>query len=241
MSISTLAQAAQVIGDQARAAMLVELMDGRALTSGELAQVAGVAPSTASGHLSVLLSAGLLVVIQQGRHRYYRIATPAIGGMIETMMGVTALTTAQGARRQVLTGPRDEAMRLARTCYDHLAGKVAVSIVDAMAQKGRLVLDAEGAVLTQSGIEFLSSIGADVEHAAGHPGASSFVRSCRPCLDWSERRPHIGGAVGATIYQAFLAQGWMHAGKKSRAVTITPRGKAALLDRFGVDCSSLPL
>jgi DNA-binding transcriptional ArsR family regulator len=188
-----LAQLARLIGDPARAAMLVSLMDGRALTAGELARVSGVQPSTASGHLSTLVDGGLLALTSQGRHRYYRVAAPAIGSMMEIMMGTSALTTRPD---RIVTGPRDGALRQARTCYDHLAGSVAVTIADSMVKRGQMELSADAALVTTAGLEFLKSLQVDLDGLGGDRADCSSPLFCRPCLDWSERRPHIGGGLG---------------------------------------------
>src|SRR6187399_304782 len=144
-SIASLAGTAALIGDPARAAMLVALMDGRALTAGELAGVAGVTPPTASGHLGRMLDAGLLGLERQGRHRYYRIANTSVASLIESLMSVTGeLSAAANSRKPVSTGPRDKALRRARLCYDHLAGEVAVGIAASMTARGHLDFGQEG-------------------------------------------------------------------------------------------------
>lgn len=230
-TIGSLAQLARLIGEPARAAMLVELMDGRALTAGELARVAGVGPSTASGHLAGLREGGLLAVSRQGRHHYYHLASTSVGSMLETLMGASAL--AANPRRMV-TGPKDEAMRQARTCYDHLAGTVAVEMASKMVERGQLELADEAAVVTAPGLEFLARMKVDLAQAASGGGSRPGPVFCRPCLDWSERRPHLGGTLGARIYEAFLAQRWIRPQEGSRAVVITPSGRTALRAHFGV-------
>jgi DNA-binding transcriptional ArsR family regulator len=223
LSISALAETAALVGEPARTAMLVTLMDGRALTAGELARAAGVTPQTASGHLLRMLEAGLLALEQQGRHRYYRLASAAIGAMLETMMVATAPPP-------VRTGPRDAAMRRARICYDHLAGEVAVAIADAMVARGQILLSTEGAALTPSGRSLLNEIGVELPCCAD---VSNTV-FCRPCLDWSERRHHLAGIVGAALFRAFLERQWLRPVESSRTVTITPLGRTALERHFDV-------
>lgn len=223
LSISGLAETAALVGEPARTAMLVTLMDGRALTAGELARAAGVTAQTASGHLLRMLQAGLLALERQGRHRYYRLASPAIGAMLETMM-------VAAAPPPVRTGPRDAEMRRARICYDHLAGEVAVAIADAMVARGQILLSTEGAALTPAGHSLLNQIGVELPCRAD---VDSTV-FCRPCLDWSERRHHLAGSVGAALFRAFLKRQWLRRVESSRTVAITPSGRTALERHFGV-------
>lgn len=227
-SINALAETAALIGEPARTAMLVTLMDERALTAGELARAAGVMPATASGHLARLVEGGLLAVTAQGRHRYYRLASPDVARLIENMMGVAGVTAAARACRPVYTGPADLAMRHARRCYDHLAGEVAVAIADVMAQEGHLEWSAETAAMTDGGIAFLARLGVDTGKLVDR-GVT-----CRPCMDWSERRPHLAGAVGRALLQTFLARNWVRATPGSRAIAVTPTGKTALAQHFGI-------
>lgn len=234
-SISSLAGTAALIGEPARTAMLVALMDGRALTAGELAEAAGVSAPTASGHLARLLEAGMLALEPQGRHRYYRLASPAVASMLEGMMAVGAVLegAATTSRKRIVTGPRDRALRHARLCYDHLAGEVAVAMADRMIARGDLDFSQDGAALTEQGLVFLASLGIDLapDNSRLRSGRPVF---CRPCLDWSERRPHIAGKVGATLYEAFAGWGWMRRNAASRAVSITPAGAVGLERHFGV-------
>lgn len=227
-SIASVAGVAALIGEPARTAMLMALMDGRALTAGELAGAAGVTPPTASEHLGRLLDAGLITLERQGRHRYYRLASPAVAAMLESMMSLSGALHARSRPRPIVTGPRDRALRRLRLCYDHLAGGVAVAIADHMTVRGLLDFAQDGGVLTEQGCVFLAGLGVDV--ATSLPGRATF---CRPCLDWSERRPHIGGAVGRLLFSAFLRDGWLIRPREGRAVSITPRGQAALTRHFG--------
>lgn len=225
VSTAALAEIAAALGDPARVAMLSSLMDGRALAAGELARVAGVAPTTASGHLARLAEAGLLAVERQGRHRYHRLASPEVARVLEGLMALSA------ARRPPRTGPRDAALREARTCYDHLAGRVAVGIADAMVARGQLHLAADGGALTDAGAALLARLGVAVPAAPGRP-------FCRPCLDWSERRPHLAGALGAALCRRCLDLGWVRRVAGSRALTVTPRGRLGLREAFGLDQSA---
>ncbi|WP_420136788.1 ArsR/SmtB family transcription factor [Sphingomonas sp.] len=223
MSITGLAEAAALMGEPARTAMLVALMDGRALTAGELARVAGVRPQTASGHLGRMVQAALLAGEQQGRHCYYRLASPAVAKMIEAMM-------VGAAPPPIRTGPQDAEMRHARTCYDHLAGATAVALADTLIVRGLIAVGEDGALLTEGGRTWLAELGVEIAPA---PGTS--VIFCRLCLDWSERRHHLGGAIGTALYRAFAAQGWIQRVAGSRSVTITISGKRAMQHYFGID------
>ena len=229
LSTSAFAETAALIGEPARANMLAALLDGRALTATELARSAGITPQTGSLHLARLTQAGLLAVERQGRHRYHRLASVAVAQMLEGMMSVSAGLAAAGAGhpgRAPRVGPRDAAMRRARTCYDHLAGRLAVAMADRMSARGELDLSADGASLTTEGVIFLRQLGVDLGAASNRKGGQRMF--CRPCLDWSERRPHIGGAVGTTLCNACLARGWIKRTPVSRAVAVTPAGKLAL-------------
>ena len=228
-SIVSIASLAAQIGDPSRAAMLVTLMDGRALTAGELAEAAGVTPPTASGHLGQLLEGGLLSVERQGRHRYYRIAKQSVAALIETMMAVGGELDHASVRRTVRTGPRDPELREARMCYDHLAGRVAVTIADSLIAGGGIVFDTDGGFVTDAGKNKLSGLGIDVTLSR-----RSRAALCRPCLDWSERRPHVGGQLGRSICRALMNQGWLRAGQ-GRKVMVTPHGRRLLALHFGVE------
>ena len=225
------AEIASLAGDPARAAMLHALMDGRALTASELARAAGITAQTASGHLARLTAAGLLAVTRQGRHRYHRIATPAVARMMEGIMDVAASVA---NRSRLTVGPREAALRLARTCYDHLAGRLGVGLADALVAGGHAELTADGGLVTASGVALFRRIGVDVDALTAPRGGRRARMLCRPCLDWSERRPHLGGAVGAALCAHCFAQGWIRRVGDSRAVTVTPRGARAFADELGV-------
>ena len=148
-----LAEVAALVGDPGRAGMLHALMDGRALTASELAQVASITPQTASGHLSRMTAIGLLSVEKQGRHRYHRLATPAVAHMLESMMQVASAL--EPSRQRFATGPRDAALRTARTCYDHLAGRLGVALADAMVAQGYAEFTGDAGIITKTGVTFL--------------------------------------------------------------------------------------
>jgi DNA-binding transcriptional ArsR family regulator len=227
-SIAAFAETAALLGDPARANMLMALMDGRALTASELARAAGVTPQTASGHLGRLVTAGLLAVHRQGRHHYHRLASAAVAHMVEGIMDVAIANGAAAGRRAVVTGPRDAAMRAARTCYDHLAGQLGVRLADALAERGHVELSSEGGAVTEAGKGFFAGFG--VDFGAGKRGAVF----CRPCLDWSERRLHIGGTVGAALADRCFALRWIERKSDSRAVSVTRVGERGFREAFGI-------
>ena len=221
-----IAEVAALIGDPARTNMLAALMDGRALTASELAHVARVSPQTASGHLGKLAIAELLAMEKQGRHRYYRLASPLVGQMLEGIMAVA------GAQTRPLRPTRiEDEMRLARTCYDHIAGRLGVALADRLTGEGHVAFLPDGGEVTPSGFDFLASFGVTL---AG-PARRIF---CRPCLDWSERRPHIAGKVGAQLCARVLALGWVKRRANTRALEITRAGREGFAARFGIDLRS---
>lgn len=228
---------AALVGDPSRLAMLMATMDGRAFTAGELARVAGIAPQTASGHLSQLSTAGLLQVLRQGRHRYYRLASPEVARMIEAIFQATA--SALPSARPPVVGPRDAALRSLRTCYDHLAGRLAVALADSLVEQGHLELTPDGGALTASGEALVASLELQVPslQAEARRGGRVF---CRPCLDWSERRFHLGGALGSALRHRFLELGWLRRAERTRAVFVTPVGHLALRERFGLRVEEPP-
>ena len=218
--VARMARVAGLIGDPARANILTALLDGRALTAKELAFAARVSPSTTSGHLARLTDADLLAVEKQGRHRYFRLASPLVGQMLEAVMAV-----AGPAPTSIWRG--SEALRNARTCYDHLAGRLGVALADSLTRSGHVALSADGGEVTDTGHAFLCEFGAEPA-----PGKRVF---CRPCLDWSERRPHIAGRLGAALAARCLERGWIARQRDSRAVTITPAGSSGFSETFGID------
>jgi DNA-binding transcriptional ArsR family regulator len=229
------AQVASLAGDPARAGMLHALMDGRALTASELARVAGITAQTASGHLARMADVGLLSVEKQGRHRYHRLASPAVAQMIESIMQVAS--GLQPERPSLSVGPRDVALRAARTCYDHLAGRLGVALADALVAGGYAELANDAGLVTEPGLRFLGRIGIDVEALTARRGKRGARVLCRPCLDWSERRAHLAGAVGAALCTHSLEHGWIRRIHGTRAVAVTPKGQRIFHDEFGVQLS----
>lgn len=208
---------ASLVGDPARANMLSALMGGVALTASELALEAGVGLPTTSSHLGKLMDGGLLSVASQGRHRYYRLASTEVAHMIEAISGVAQ---AAGPRRY-RPGPKDSAMRHARVCYDHLAGEQGVALFDSLQARGIVEPDGAGLRLGSAGASFLEAAGIDVT------GLRSKRRPmCRACLDWSERRTHLAGTLGAAILQTIIANRWARRDPHGRALLFTPPGKA---------------
>jgi DNA-binding transcriptional ArsR family regulator len=229
VAAANLVEVAALVGDTARATILAALMGGQALTGTELAYLARVSRPTASEHLLKLVEAQLVAVIKQGRYCYYRIASPLVARMLESIITVAAIEVP--ARYQPRS-MRDDALRFARTCYDHLAGQVGVAIADALMANGYIVLTDDGGEVTQAGMRFLTEFGADLR-----PHGKRIF--CRPCLDWSERRYHIAGVVGEEIWRRCLDLGWLIRERDSRALRLTAAGKTGLSETFGPDLAAI--
>ncbi len=225
VAAANLVEVAALVGDTARATMLNALMGGQSLTATELAYCANVSRSTASGHLSKLVAARLLTVTRKRRFSYYRIASPLVATMLESIKVVAAIEVPP--RRQPRSA-NDDALRFARSCYDHLAGQVGVAVTDALVAMGHIVLTDEGGEVTSSGGRFLSAFGADLR-----PRTRRIF--CQPCLDWSERRYHVRGLVGSAILNRLLALGWFKHKPNSRALHLMPAGRAGLAETFGIE------
>jgi DNA-binding transcriptional ArsR family regulator len=194
---SDLAWIASVIGDPARSRMLLALIDGRARTAKELAFLARVSAATASAHLGKLLESRLAAVEPQGRHRYFRLASPQVGQLVEAL----AIVAGDAAPPAAWRSRADGALATARTCYDHLAGRLGVALADALHAQGRLLFADGGGELTRSGRAFMASLGIDLDRV------STRRILCRPCLDWTERRHHLAGSVGAAPLRALPRSG----------------------------------
>ncbi len=214
----SIAAVAALIGDPARTNMLQALMQVNALTASELAREAGVTAQTASGHLGKLQAGGLLTVEHQGRHRYYRLAGTDVAAALEALMGIA------GRVRPLRTrpGPKDEAMRVARVCYDHLAGELGTELLDSLKAGEKLAETQDKLTISPSGRGFFCDFGIDMASLE-----QSRRPMCRACLDWSERRMHIAGSVGAALLNGFLQRGWARREKNSRALTFTLAGRRA--------------
>ena len=214
----SIAEVAALIGDPARANMLGALMSGRAHTAGELAREAGITAQTASGHLAKLREAGLLLVEAQGRHRYFRLSGADVAQVLEGLMGIAART----GRLRTRTGPRDPDMRRSRVCYDHMAGEWAVRLFEGFVATGRLAVGDGPPTLTPAGRAFFVAEGIDMAALE-----KSRRPLCRTCLDWSERRFHLGGALGKAVLDLAMIRGWARRSPTSRTLTITPPGHLA--------------
>ena len=224
------AEIGALVGDPARANMLEALMDRRSLTAKELAARAGISPQTASGHLSKMIMAGLIAMEQHGRHHYHSLASSEIARMLEGMQQVASTQNLKHAGRTIRTGPRDAAMRTARGCYDHMAGLLAVNITDAMIGRGQIEFEGDGGSVTETGRSFLEKLGIDIAAAA-----QSKRIFCRPCLDWSERRYHLAGAIGAALMHRTLELKWVKRQEGTRALAITRTGHDCFRRTFGIE------
>lgn len=223
-----LAAAANLLGEPARAAMLLELMHGRALPAGELATAANVTPQTASGHLARLVEGSFVRMEQQGRHRYYRLASTEVADAVEALL-VLAKESSQGKRRDSI--PEIGSLEHARTCYAHLAGWLGVQIADALQANGMLVpTEGRAFAVTERGREWFK----DLEIAVNATADGASPKLARQCIDWTERRPHIAGAVGVVMYRRFVALRWIVPAKNTRAVRVTLDGKRELWKRLRI-------
>ncbi|HTW51327.1 MAG TPA: winged helix-turn-helix domain-containing protein [Stellaceae bacterium] len=220
-----IAEIAALAGDPARANILTALLDGRAMTATELAYAARVTPQTTSAHLGKLTEAGLITATPQGRHRYFRLASPKVAQMLESIVAV-----AGDNRPRFRPMSRQAAeLRDARMCYDHVAGLLGVRIADAMVKRGYLMLEDDGGRITDAGARYMRELGIDIRVAG-----KGRRHLCRACLDWTERRPHIGGAIGAALAERWLALGWIKRAKDSRAVSVTPEGERGFGESLGM-------
>jgi len=216
---------AAAIAEPARTRMLLSLLDGRARTSTELATIAEVSPSTASVHLARLRQQQLVAAVAQGKHRYYRLHGPRVAAALE------ALAVVAGPPRKPFVPSTPPRLRFARSCYDHMAGSLAIALHDRLFALRWLSRDDHGTYdVTRVGAGELSRLNIDTDVLRTLRRRFAFG-----CLDWSERRPHLGGAVGAALLQLALARRWLAADLDSRALTVTARGRTELRARFGLE------
>jgi len=219
----SLAAVAGAIADPARARMLCSLLDGHARTATELAAVADIGASTASGHFLRLREQGLVEMLVQGRHRYYRLANPQVAHALEALLSLTD-------RRVTPFQPSTpSALKQARTCYDHIAGEISVKLHDALLQASWIEEQGKDYVLTEAGTASLLRLGIDIEAVSRQRRRLAY-----PCMDWSERSPHIGGALGAALLELLLKRGWVNRHLDSRALNLTPKGAKSLATAFGL-------
>jgi len=218
-----IARLGALIGDPARANMLTALMTGQALTASELAHEASVTLQTASAHLSKLQAGGLLRQRKQGRHRYFSLADDDVGQLLEGMMGLAA----KKGHLRTRTGPKDPALRHARVCYNHLAGDLGVRLLDSLVARDLVRANDESVDLTEPGRLFLADFGIDLA-----PLEKQRRPLCKPCLDWSNRRSHLAGALGTALLQHFYDTGWAEREPDSRVVNFSKTGEAAFRRTF---------
>lgn len=219
---SDIAPVAALFADRTRAAMLTALLDGRPLAAGELATAAGVTAQTASSHLARLLDGGLVTVVKQGRHRYYRLGGADIAQAIEALSHISPPIEVRSLRQSTIA----RALGEARSCYDHLAGRAGVALFAALCDNG--LLDPESCDVTAKGEELFGEIGLDIARLR-----TARRRFAGACLDWTERRPHLNGALGAAIMARCIELGWFERGHVPRALVLTADGARGLQDVFG--------
>ena len=223
-----IAPVAALLGDPARANMLTALLGGQALTAGELAREAGVTAQTASSHLARLAAGGLVVPRRQGRHAYYALSGPDVAMLLEKLMNLAERT----GHRRARTGPAEPALRRARVCYDHLAGDMGVALFDGLIAGRLLVRRADALVLSRKGEAALTGFGIDLATVRAARRAVA-----KDCLDWSVRRSHLAGSLGAALLDRFYELGWARREQNSRVVTFTPQGLRAFGRAFAISAT----
>ena len=221
-----LSTVASLVSDPSRAAILTVLMDNRFHSAGELSYMAQIKPQTTSFHLAKMIDANLITADKQGRHRYFRIQSPEVAKIMETL-----LTLSPPAKvRSLKQASEDKAIRHARTCYDHIAGTLGVQLTDFFLKKGLILDNNDEFLLSEAGEFFLTSLGIDISKVRKKRRSFS-----HKCLDWSERRYHLAGALGYALLELSLANSWLERLEKTRALRITPKGKSAFQDIFLID------
>lgn len=220
----SIAPIAALAGDPARANMLAALLSGKALTATELANEAGITAQTASSHLAKLETGGLIAGVKQGRHRYFRLFGSDVADMLEKMTSVAA----RAGHLRTRPGPSDPQVRRARVCYDHLAGEMGVALFDGLAKKGYIAARGDAVMLTRKGAAFFPKMGIDLSVLS-----QSRRPLCKSCLDWSQRRSHLAGSLGAALLDRIYDEGWAMRDRKSRALIFTRSGEAKFRSMFG--------
>lgn len=220
-----LAQVAALIGDPSRAKMLLRLLDGKAYPASNLAYSAGVKPQTASFHLAKLVEGGLIAMERHGRHVYYRLNGTEVAQALEALSAISPPVQIRSLKQSV----EMESIRQARTCYDHLAGKLGVELMSAMIHNEWLLIEGDSCQITKKGEQQFTRLGIDM------PALRNKKRAfARPCLDWTERRYHLAGSLGAAVAARFLELGWIERSKGSRAVQVTEIGEEQIRNIFGI-------
>jgi DNA-binding transcriptional ArsR family regulator len=230
MNTNHIARIASLVGEPARAAMLLQLMDGRMLTATELARAGSVSAQTGSRHLAQMVASGLMCVEQRGRHRYHRLASSEVAKVLEGLMRIGG---SPPVHRAVVVGPRDDAMRMARMCYDHIAGRLGLAIAESLLAEQAIEFDGDGGLVTDRAPKVFQQWGLTLKT---EPGKSRHARAyCRPCLDWSERKSHLAGRLGAMICTHCLENGWLNRAAGTRTLVISPEGARTFRERLGLD------
>lgn len=224
-------EVASLIGDESRAAMLMCLLSGKALTASELARAAGVTPQTASSHLLKMLEGGLLLHESYGRHRYFRLATPEVGHALEALSTIARPKPIRSLRES----DQSKALHFARTCYDHIAGEVGVTLTDRTLELGLILKKERDFVITADGARWFLDFGINLDEIRRR--RRHFARRC---LDWSERRYHLAGALGAAFMNRLFELGWIERASEVRALRITPVGYMEFEDKLGVSFARHP-
>ena len=224
-----LAEITALIGDPSRLAMLLSLLGGKALPAGDLARFAHVSPQTASAHLAKMVHAGLLIQEPFGRHKYFRLAGAEVASALEGLLAIAPSRPPRSLRES----NQAHALQLARTCYDHLAGRLGVMLTDRLLETGLLIKTEKDFLLTETGKIKLQNFGVEIER---RPGSRRYF--ARQCLDWSERRCHLSGSLGAALTQRLFDLKWIEYQADGRAVRVTAAGKKGLCDEFGLHCES---
>ncbi len=221
---------AALIADPSRASMLMVLLGGQTLLASELARIAGITPQTASSHLAKMVDRHLLTVESRGRHRYFRLASPEVAHALESLTTIAAPLKVRSLRQS----DQAKALRFARSCYDHLAGEVGVAVTTKLMKRQWLILEEGNFTITDVGISGFADLGVNMLDLSSRRRAVA-----RPCLDWSERRHHVAGSLGAALATRFFDLEWIRRTPSTRAVTITAKGSAGLRQYFGIQVEDL--